>query len=145
MCRACRAGQEYERTWRSFKGALPLQRAYLQLLDPAAVPAVFKSSLTPALLGESVLCILTSIAAPSGGPEDGDAGAKAAEAQSDSRHRWIRLLEGFSAVPRFGMMKIAIPSATKAKLRSAWEAATTAVAGSVDVQELARLQTVCGL
>ena len=137
------AGQEFERNWRTFKGALPLQQAYLQLLDPAALPAVFKSSLTPALLGDCVLCLLKGIAAPIANAENGI--AEAAEAQIHDAHGCVRLLEGFASVPRFSMMKIAISSAQKAAIRSAWEDAATAVAESADAPQFARLQKLYGL
>ncbi len=105
-----------------------MQQAYLELLDPAAVPSLFKSSLTPALLGETMLWILKSIAARGG-----------------ELNRWLLLMDSFAATPRFSMVKLAIPSAQKKELRSAWAAAEIAIAGTADADHLAKSRTVFGL
>ena len=47
--------------WRGLKGDLGAQAAYLTLLDPNTLPAVFKQSLTGQLLGSIVAALLTNL------------------------------------------------------------------------------------
>ena len=117
---------------------MPSQQAYLQLLDPVAVPSLFKSSLTPALLWDAVLCILRSIV---------DTSRRAEEGSTQGGHvsLWIQLLDSFAATPRFSMVKIAIPGAQMKQLRAAWEASAAAVIGTALADDLARLRTVYGM
>ena len=105
-----------------------MQQAYLQLLDPAAIPSLFKSSLTPALLGETALCVLKSTAA-----------------HGEDLSRWLQLLDSFAATPRFGMVKLAMPAATMKELSAAWEAAEAAVAGTRNADQLAAIKSAYGL
>ena len=58
--RSC-AAIEFETVWRGLKGDLGAQAAYLRLLDPDTLPAVFKQSLTGPLLGSIVAALLTDL------------------------------------------------------------------------------------
>ena len=50
MCLCCCTGVDFEKTWRALAGQPERQAAYLALLDPGALPELFKSSLTAQLL-----------------------------------------------------------------------------------------------
>ena len=47
-------GTEFEKVWRGLKGDVKSQASYIRLLDPTALPAIFKTSLTGTLLASIV-------------------------------------------------------------------------------------------
>ena len=59
------AGTEFEKVWRGLKGDVPGQAAYLHLLNPSALPAIFKTSLTGSLLASIVDAALHGSVSPS--------------------------------------------------------------------------------
>ena len=83
------------------------QEAFLQLLDPMQLPALFKQSLTV-----PVLC--------------GVAHAALSMILSRGDHFGIQLLEGLKSVPRFDMLVMSLPRREKILLREKFDAAQSA-------------------
>ena len=133
---SCCAGSEFERVWRSVKGDATLQQHYLCLLQPAGLPALFKSSLTPAVLAAVVRSSLCSIMSKTA----------AETAQQDSAGEpsltceWVQLLEGFKSVPRFTMAALGLPGKQKAELTALWDGAVSASKGGFDAGRLTDLR-----
>lgn len=103
--RAPKTSTEFEAAWRGFGTDMAAQQAYLALLEPAVLPAVFKSSLTPQLLSAMLRALLAQLGS---GIAPSDAGA--------ALHA-VALLDGLTAVPRFDMTLMCVPGKEKKELR----------------------------
>ncbi len=101
------AGTEFDLVWKTLKGQPETQAAYIQLLDPAGLPALFKQSLTPAVLSSLLSVCLQTIAS-----------------KPDKAPAAVQLLEGLTKVSRFEMTAMCLPKREKADLRLQWDAAT---------------------
>ena len=101
------AGTEFDLVWKTLKGQPETQAAYIQLLDPAGLPALFKQSLTPAVLSSLLsVCLQTAASKPDKAPAA------------------VKLLDGLTKVPRFEMTAMCLPNREKAGLRLQWDAAS---------------------
>ena len=116
------AGTEFDLVWKTLKGQPEMQAAYIQLLDPAGLPALFKQSLTPVVLSSLLsVCLQTAASKPDKAPAA------------------VKLLEGLTKVPRFEMTAMCLPNREKAGIRLQWEAA--AASDPASAPQLAALRT----
>ncbi|KAA6423043.1 MAG: hypothetical protein FRX49_07031 [Trebouxia sp. A1-2] len=104
---APRSGSEFEVGWKRLKGNTAGQEAFLRLLDPLQLPALFKQSLTAPVLSGIALAALSMVSA-----------------QDD--HFGMQLLEGLKSVPRFDMIVMSLPKREKAALKEQFDAAQNA-------------------
>jgi hypothetical protein len=117
---------EFESTWRSLRGDLQAQAAFLLLLPPPSLPSVFKTSLTAQVLVAMLHAALAGLAAQ---------GTDVAEVQ-----QYLALLAGLPAVPRFDMAAMSISSRDKAAVRQAWDGAAGKLAGE-QAEQLQQLRS----
>jgi Potential Monad-binding region of RPAP3 len=116
------AGTEFEAAWRLVRGDSALQTALLRRMDPAALPALFKHSLTPALLGGVARAALCQLAA------------------GDDAPFWTALLEGLTRVPRFEVVALSLGGAEKSALSTLWDAAAAGAADPTVVGKVAAMK-----
>ncbi len=107
--------------WKRLKGNTAGQEAFLRLLDPLQLPALFKQSLTAPVLSGIALAALSMVST-----------------QDD--HFGMQLLEGLKSVPRFDMIVMSLPKREKAVLREQFDAAQNA--GVLDSVVENRLENV---
>lgn len=105
------AGVEFEKGWRALKGDPHRQAAYLLALAPAALPALLKQALTPALLAAA-------------------AGALLQHGLVQAPEPTIALLQALPGVPRFDLNLLSVPQRQRAELVQAWDGAAAQVASS---------------
>ncbi|KAF8069556.1 RPAP3 [Scenedesmus sp. PABB004] len=119
---------EFEAAWRSLRGDAALQARYLGLLQPAALPALFKSTLTAPVLVGILTAALGAVAAAAGAPQpQPQPGALAPEAA-------VALVAALPGVPRFGMAAMCIGRADKDALRALWDGAAAAAGPGLQAQ-----------
>ncbi|KAL0033750.1 hypothetical protein WJX77_003766 [Trebouxia sp. C0004] len=118
---APRSGSEFEVGWKRLKGNTAGQEAFLRLLDPLQLPALFKQSLTAPVLSGIALAALSMVST-----------------QDD--HFGMQLLEGLKSVPRFDMITMSLPKREKAALKEQFDAAQNA--GVLDSVVEKRLENV---
>lgn len=118
-CIAYMTGMEFEKVWKSLKGDPGQQAAYLRMLQPSSLPAIFKQALTAPLLSSMLSAVL------------GELTAKEPASSLD-------LLTALSRVPRFDMTVMCLPSREKRELGTLWDAA----AGAMSVENAAKLGAV---
>ena len=93
--------------WKRLKGNTAGQEAFLRLLDPLQLPALFKQSLTAPVLSGIVQAALSMVS-------------------DQDDHYGMQLLEGLKSVPRFDMIVMSLPKCEKAALREQFDAAQNA-------------------
>jgi Potential Monad-binding region of RPAP3 len=99
---------DFEGSWRSIRGDLDAQARYLQLLDPAALPRIFKSSLSPHVL-EGFVDTATQRLLVAG---DKDRVAFA-----------VKLLQSLTRVDRFAVNAMLVPGKRRKVLGQQWDIA----------------------
>lgn len=90
--------------WKSLGSDAQRQAAYLSLLLPASLPALFKQALTGPLLSSMLTVVLSQLAIAN---------------PSFS----VELLSALSKVPRFELTVMCLPTREKQQLKELWEAA----------------------
>ncbi len=93
--------------WKRLKGNTAGQEAFLRLLDPLQLPALFKQSLTAPVLSGIAQAALSMVS------------------KMDD-HYGMQLLEGLKSVPRFDMIVMSLPKREKAALKEQFDAAQNA-------------------
>ncbi|KAL6754001.1 hypothetical protein V8C86DRAFT_2713678 [Haematococcus lacustris] len=122
---APRTSSELESAWRGLKGDLAGQAALLGSLDPAQLPALFKFSVTPALLAGMLLALLTALDVQGGGVQSvGDGTVAEVTAQCKgcalTASRALDVLLGLSALPRLEMAAMCIGRREREQLSALW-------------------------
>ena len=105
---------DFESHWRSMKGDLDAQASYLRLLQPDVLPQLFKSSMTPHILGGIVATVVQRIL-----PAD----ANSTTGQDENGVFGVQLLKSLTAVDRFSVNVMLVPSKERKGLADAWDAA----------------------
>jgi hypothetical protein len=111
------AGLEFEKAWRGLKGDPQQQAAYLLALQPSQLPVLLKQALNPAVLAAASLSLLIH----------------AIQQQPEAA---VALLEALTAVPRFDINLMSVPSQQNAELAAALAAAEAQLAASGGSSEL---------
>lgn len=93
--------------WKRLKGNTAGQEAFLRLLDPLQLPALFKQSLTAPVLSGIAQAALSMVS------------------NTDDLYG-MQLLEGLKSVPRFDMIVMSLPKREKAALKEQFDAAQNA-------------------
>ncbi|KAJ9524871.1 hypothetical protein QJQ45_002990 [Haematococcus lacustris] len=122
---APRTSSELESAWRGLKGDLAGQAALLGSLDPAQLPALFKFSVTPALLAGMLLALLTALDVQGGGVQSvGDGTVAEVTAQCKgcalTASRALDVLLGLSALPRLEMAAMCVGRREREQLSALW-------------------------
>jgi len=89
--------------WKRLKGNTAGQEAFLRLLDPLQLPALFKQSLTAPVLSGIAQAALSMVS------------------NTDDLYG-MQLLEGLKSVPRFDMIVMSLPRREKAALKEQFDA-----------------------
>ena len=114
---APRTGTDFELAWKGCKGDAARRAELVALVDAAAVPTIFKSSLTAPLLLDVLHVVLERLVGTAARGELG-----------------LALLRGFARVPRFDMTVMCFPAKSKPGLRAAWDGARERLAGDAAAQ-----------
>jgi len=114
---APRTGTDFELAWKGCKGDAARRAELVALVDAAAVPTIFKSSLTAPLLLDVLHVVLERLVGTAARGELG-----------------LDLLRGFARVPRFDMTVMCFPAKSKPALRAAWDGARERLAGDAAAQ-----------
>ena len=93
--------------WKRLKGNTAGQEAFLRLLDPLQLPALFKQSLTAPVLSGITQAALSMVS------------------NTDDLYG-MQLLEGLKSVPRFDMIVMSLPRREKAALKEQFDAGQNA-------------------
>lgn len=98
---------DFERHWRGLKGCIQDQTAYLTLIEPAMVPKMFGSVMTPGLLGSIIITSMHSIF------------------ERTSVNHSFALLEHMTKIDRFMMNWMLVNKLVKADISDAWHKCMT--------------------
>ncbi|CAL8468728.1 g8268 [Coccomyxa elongata] len=96
------SGMEFEKVWKSLGADRDRQAAYLRMLQPAALPSLFKQALTGPLLASMLDALLCHVitADPGFGTE---------------------FLSALSRVPRFELTAMCVPARERQRLKGLWD------------------------
>jgi hypothetical protein len=99
---------EFESYWRGLKGDVEAQARYLRLIEPHALPAIFKSSMTPHILEGIVATVMQQILPCEGLTQD-VTGAFGTQ-----------VLQSLTNVDRFAMNVMLVPGKKRRVLAESW-------------------------
>jgi hypothetical protein len=94
---------EFECQWRTMRQSQEARAAYLSLIEPDRIPALFGSALTPDMLEGMVHTLLTAM-------------------QTGRSGRCIEMLRNLAQVQRFGMNMMLVSRPAKERLAKLWNA-----------------------
>lgn len=97
---------DFECHWRATKGDQAARQAYLDLIDPPAIVALFGSALTPDVLEGVVRTLLSAVKV---------------EASDEKAARRVQLLGELPRVQRFSMNLMLVSRGAKTELASLWD------------------------
>lgn len=114
---APKTAADFEAAWKRARGKTEMELQLLQLVEPAAVPALVKETLTPATLCSAACGALTAL-------------------MPHNPARAMDYLRSLSRVSRFQIVTMLLSTAEKAELSAAWDTALAASSGTDDLRDL---------